>query len=105
MAHEITISWNAVPGATSYNVRRGTALGNESVAVYAVVIAPSTSFVDTNVFQGKVYSYEVSSVVNGVESVESLQVLSAPVPFPPTPAPINIDGAASFEILAGSTVT
>ena len=105
MAHEITISWNPVPGATSYNVRRGTALGNESVAVYAVVTAPATTFVDTNVFQGKVYSYEVSSVVQGVESVESLQVLSAPVPFPVSPSPVFIDGASSFEVLAGSTVT
>lgn len=105
MAHEITIQWNAVPNATSYNVRRGTALGNEGATVYAVVSAPATTFVDTNVFQGKVYSYEVSSVVGGVESVESLQVLSPPVPFPASPSPLFIDGASSFEILAASTIT
>jgi fibronectin type 3 domain-containing protein len=105
MSHQITINWGSVPGATSYNIYRGTALGNESNVPYASVIAPTTTFTDTNVFQGKVYSYEITAVVSGVESADSNQVLSPAVPFPPTPATLNIDGAASFEVLAASTVT
>jgi hypothetical protein len=107
MAHQITISWNTEAGATSYNIYRGTALGNESPIPYASITAPITTFTDTNVFQGKVYSYEVTSVINGVESADSLQVLAPAIPFPVSPANLEsvLDGAGSFEVLAGSTVT
>lgn len=105
MAHEITISWTPVPGATSYNIFRGTAPGNESTVPYASVNAPNTTFVDTQVFAGRVYSYEITSVINGVQSADSNGVLSAPVPFPPDPSPIEMGAASSFEILAGSAVT
>jgi hypothetical protein len=105
MSHQITIGWNAVPGASSYNVYRGTALGNEAPIPYASTVTPT--FTDTNVFAGKVYSYEVTAVVGGQESLDSLQVLSPAVPFPVSPASLEgvLDGAGSFEILAGSTVT
>lgn len=103
MIHEIKLAWVPVPGATSYNIYRGTAIGNESAIPYATAVV--ASYVDTNVFQGKVYSYEVTAVINGIESTDSNQILSAPVPFPLSPATLNVDGAASFEILAGSTIT
>ena len=106
MAHQITISWDASPPPVSgYNIRRGTAHGNEgSVPINAVPVA-GTSFTDNAVYPGQVYSYAVSAVFNGVESLESIDIVTAPVPFPPAPAGLNLGSAASFAILGGSTVT
>lgn len=181
---EITISWDKspTPGAT-YNIYRGTALGNEAIVPYAtgitnpaplaltdvqgsvgaqavydgtitggasnalagekvtitgftntanngtftVVSSTATSailnnslavtethaanfllapnFTDTVVLPGKIYSYEITSVVSGVESADSVQLLSAPVPFPFSPTTPDLALASSFEILAATTAT
>jgi len=106
MAHQITIQWVASPPPVSgYNVRRGTAVGNESPVPLNLVPIVGTSYTDNTVYPGQIYSYEVTAVLNGVESAESLGVLSVPVPFDPSPTLLNFDGAASFAVLAGSTVT
>jgi hypothetical protein len=57
------------------------------------------------VLPGQVYSYKITSISGGVESAESLDIVSPPVPFPPTPVVVNLGTASSFEVLAGSTVT
>ena len=108
MVHQITIQWNASPGPISgYNVRRGTAVGNEGPTPLNAVPIVGTSFTDNTVYPGVSYSYEVTAVYNGVESAESLGLFSAPVPFGPTPESLDgyLDGAASFGVLAASTVT
>src|ERR1700676_3459044 len=105
MSSEITISWNASTGVDGYNVYRGTAPGNESNVPYNTSLVTTTSFVDNAVYPGKVYSYEITAVAGGVESTDSIGVLSIPVPFPPSPAVVNLGTAVSFEVLAGSTIT
>jgi hypothetical protein len=179
---EKTITWNPVPGATSFNIYRGTASGNESLTPYANIPPPAADalsgvgasvggsavyigtlpdgandlfagvtfvvsgfvnavnngtfeciasdathitlnnpnavlesaaasaqpnpyFTDSGIFPGKIYSYEVQTVVGAQVSVDSLEIISAAVPFPPSPASISLGRAASFEVLAGSTVT
>jgi hypothetical protein len=79
-----------------------------SAAVAETVAATAQSrpyYIDQAVLPGHIYSYEVTSVVSGVESLDSVEVLSAPVPFDPTPSAVSIGGASSFAVLAGSTVT
>ena len=105
MAHHITISWNAVPGVSGYNVYRGTQLGNESHIPYNTSLVTTSFFEDDAVFAGKSYSYSVTSVINGVESSGSLDILSPPVPFPPAPFDVDLGLASSFIILAGSAIT
>jgi ice-binding like protein len=108
MVNQITIQWNASPGPISgYNVRRGTAPGNEGVTPLNATPIIGTTYTDTTVYPGVSYSYEVTAVYNGIESAESVAIFTAPVPFPASPT--SLDGylvaAASFGILAGSTVT
>ena len=106
MAHQITIQWDASPGPISgYNVRRGTALGNESSVPLNLTPIVTTSFTDNTVYPGQIYSYAVTAVFNGVESLVPIQLVSTPVPFGPSPAGLLLGAAASFGVLAGSTVT
>lgn len=62
-------------------------------------------FYDSTVVPGQSYVYEITSVLNGVESTDSVEISTPAVPFPATPAPLNLTAAASFGVLAGSTVT
>jgi hypothetical protein len=62
-------------------------------------------YADTNVFPGKSYSYEITAVSGGVESVDSIGIESAPVPYGPTPVAPVVNGFDNFMVLAGSTIT
>lgn len=106
MSHQITIAWSPSPTPVQgYNVYRGTAHGNESHVPINPTLVTGTSFTDTSVFPGQVYSYAVTAVSGGIESAESIDIVSAPVPFPTSPAPLDLGAAASFGVLGGSTVT
>ena len=61
----ISLAWNAVSGATSYNVYRSTTSGG----TYSVVASPSTNLsVDSGLTAGTTYYYKVSTVISGQES-------------------------------------
>jgi len=110
LSHEITIQWDPSPGTISgYNVYRGTVSGNESKIPLngSTLVPPSATptFVDVTVAAGVVYYYEITAVLNGIESLDSVQVKSVPVPFAPSPNNIALGVASSFGVLAGSTVT
>jgi hypothetical protein len=75
------------------------------VEVASGSVKPRPYFTDTAVIPGKVYSYLIKSSVGGIESTSSIEILSPPVPFAPTPPFVDVGVAASFEVLAGSTVT
>jgi hypothetical protein len=108
MVNQIVIQWNASPPPVSgYNVRRGTAPGNEGASPLNAVPIVGTTYTDNSVYPGVAYSYEVTAVYNGVESAESLAIFTAPVPFGPSPDSLDgyLDGAASFGVLAATTVT
>ena len=62
-------------------------------------------FIDTAVFPGRVYSYEITAVMNGVESADSIGLLSAPVPFGFSPSGPSLNGLDNFEVLAATTIT
>ena len=110
MSHSITIQWNASSGPISgYNIRRGTAAGNETSTPINASLITGTTYTDTTVYPGQVYSYEITAVYNGVESADSLSVVSTAVPFTPVPAAVtaavNFGAASSFGILGATTVT
>jgi hypothetical protein len=106
MVHQITISWNASPAPVSgYNIRRGTAVGNESPTPLNATPILGTSFTDNTVYAGQIYSYEITAVYNGVESAESLGIITPAVPFDPSPALLDFGSASSFAVLGATTVT
>jgi hypothetical protein len=68
--NQITVSWDPVPGATSYNIKRSTGSGFE--AQYA--IDDASPFIDTNVNPVDTFFYTVSAVVGCATSSDSAEV-------------------------------
>jgi fibronectin type 3 domain-containing protein len=77
---QVSLTWSASSGATSYNVKRSGTSGGP----YTQIAAPtSTSYTDTALTNGTTYYYVVSAVNSSGESANSAQVVA--VPNPPTP--------------------
>ena len=73
----ISLKWNSVVGATSYNLKRGTVSGNYPTVFSGLV---TTNFGDANVTNTAIYYYVVSAAGAGGESSNSLQAAAAPLP-------------------------
>jgi hypothetical protein len=72
----IKLKWNAVSGAASYNLKRGTTNG-----IYPTVFSglTATNYADANVTNAVAYFYVVSAVAGG-ESTNSLPASAVPLP-------------------------
>jgi predicted nucleic acid-binding Zn ribbon protein len=77
---QVTISWNAVSGATSYNIYWSTTSG--VTKTNGIKIANATSPYLHKVSIGTEYYYIVTAVNSSGESVESAQVSIAPMVLP-----------------------
>jgi fibronectin type 3 domain-containing protein len=72
---QATITWNAVPNATSYTVRRATSAGGS----YTTVGSPTTTtYTDTGLTNGTVYYYVVFALDSYGQSAPSNQVSVVP---------------------------
>jgi polygalacturonase len=85
----IKLKWNAVSGAASYNLKRGTASGGPYPTVYSGLVV--TNYSDAAVTNAVTYYYVVTAVSGG-ESTNSLQASAAPLP---SLTPTNITLQAS----------
>ncbi len=80
---QVSLSWTASSGATSYHVKRSTTTGGP----YTQVAAPTAiSDVDSGLANGTTYFYVVSALNSAGESGNSTEVSGAPVlPIPSVP--------------------
>src|SRR5262249_1166000 len=112
---QVVLNWNAVTGATSYNIYRGTTSGTETLLQSGVT---TTTFTNTGLTNGTTYFYQVTAVNGGGESPTSAEVSPPPQPPPPPDAltasatPGNpqvvlnwtaVTGATSYNIYRGTT--
>src|SRR5450755_2610133 len=72
---QVSLSWTAATGASSYHVKRATASGGPYTQVGS---ATATSYSDTSVTNGTTYFYVVSAVNTSGESANSSQASSTP---------------------------
>lgn len=73
---QVSLAWNAVSGATGYNVKRATISGGPYANVAANTTA--TSFVNTGLTNGTPYYYVVTALNASGESPISTQVSATP---------------------------
>jgi fibronectin type 3 domain-containing protein len=111
---QVSLSWNASSGATSYEIFRGTSSGGETLVASNVT---TTSFLDTGLTDGVKYYYEVKAVNSAGTSGFSNEASATPQ-VPPPAAPTGLSatagngqvvlkwnassGATSYEIFRGT---
>ncbi len=74
---QVTLAWTAAPGATSYNVYRGTTAGGESTRPIATNITVTT-YTNTRLKNGTTYYYKVAAVNAGGVSPRSNEASATP---------------------------
>ncbi len=89
---QVSLTWTASSGATSYHVKRSTTNGGP----YAQVSAPTAAnFTDTGLANGTTYYYVVSAVSSAGESANSSQASATPVaPAAPPAVPTGLMATA-----------
>jgi fibronectin type 3 domain-containing protein len=92
---QVSLSWNASTGATSYHVKRSTTNGGPFGPTIASPTVPN--YIDTTVTKGTTYFYVVSAVDTAGESANSAQASATPAGVP-ADVTITIDPAQTKPI-------
>jgi fibronectin type 3 domain-containing protein len=89
---QVSLTWTASAGATSYHVKRATTSGGP----YTQVSAPTaTNFTDAGLTNNTAYFYVVSALNSAGESANSSQVSATPAaPLAPPAAPTGLQASA-----------
>lgn len=77
---KVTLSWDAVIGATGYNIKRSTTAGGSYATIASNV--PGTSYVDNDVANGTTYYYVVTAITADGESANSNEASATPTASP-----------------------
>ena len=96
---EVTISWSAVAGATSYNIYFDYTTGvTKTKNIDKVTGVTASPKVVTGLANGTMFYFVVTALNANGESVESSQVSATPTPAPPPPpsAPTGVTATADF---------
>jgi pectate lyase/fibronectin type 3 domain-containing protein len=104
---QVSLSWAASSGATSYNVKRATVSGGP----YTTIASPTTtSYINTGLVNGTTYYYVVSAVNACGESSSSAQVSATPsactLPAAPSTPSLNVnnnDVVVKWTAVTGAT--
>jgi fibronectin type 3 domain-containing protein len=102
---QVSLTWNASRGATSYHVKRSTTSGGP----YTIMASPTTtSYTDTGLTNGTTYYYVVSAVNSGGQSANSAQVSATPNGPPAAPTGLaatarNAQVGLSWNASSGAT--
>ena len=89
---QVMLNWQAVAGATSYNISRSnTANGTVSFTQNGVT---GTTFNNTGLTNGQQYFYKVRAVNAGGAGAPSNEASATPMAAPPPPVPTNLTATA-----------
>lgn len=89
-SNQVSLSWNAVPNATSYNVKWSGTHGGPCAIIASGVTA--TNYTATGLASGSNYFFVVATVNAAGESANSVEVSATP--FIPPSGPTGLTGAA-----------
>jgi hypothetical protein len=95
---QVSLSWNAVSGATSYDLYRGTRSGGETLVQSGIT---STQFTDSGLSVGTTYYYQVSAVGSGGQGSRSGEASATPL----TPPPVGNNPSVAIDAGGGAVGT
>jgi len=95
---QVTVTWTAVSGATSYNLYRGTTANGEGATPYKTNVTSPT--VDTGLTNGWTYYYKVAAVNASGTSALSTEVSATPTAGGGGTFSIDAGGAAAAPFVA-----
>ena len=104
---QVSLSWTASPGATSYSVYQGTSAGGEAATAIASGLT-TTSYTNTGLTNGTTYYYKVTATGSGGEGLRSGEVSATPLAPPAAPQNLVVragSGSASLVWTASATAT
>ncbi len=84
---QVSLSWTASSGATSYNVRRSTTNGGPYTTVSTPGAVTTTSYTDSGLTNATTYYYVVTAVNSAGESGNSNEASAQPAAAPTKPDP------------------
>jgi len=87
---QVTLSWTATSGATSYSLFRSTTTGGEGSTAYLTGLT-GTSYTDGGLTNGLTYFYKLAAVNAGGSSAQSSEVSAEPLPPAPSSATITVN--------------
>jgi cellulose 1,4-beta-cellobiosidase len=96
---QVTLSWSASTGATSYNVYRSTKSGGEGSTAYATGIT-SPTYTNTGLTNGTKYYYAVAAVNAGGTSAQSTEVSATPIAPPAAPTGLTAKAGNAQVVLS-----
>ncbi len=106
---QVAVSWNAVSGATSYNLYWSTTAG-VTPATGTKIVGAASPYNQTGLTNGLTYYYVVTAVNGNGESTASAQASAQPTAPPPPTAPTGVSATPgnaqvtiSWTAVAGAT--
>jgi fibronectin type 3 domain-containing protein len=86
----VTLTWNALSGATSYNINRSTVSGGPYTTISTAGTVTGISYVDSTAVNGTTYYYTVSAqTAAGVTANSAIEASATPSPPPPVPVSLT----------------
>ncbi len=98
---QVSLSWSALSGASSYRVKRSTVKGGPYTTIKTGL--GSTSYTDTSVVNGTVYYYVVTAIKSGSETDNSNE--ESAIPTAGLPSPWNTKDVGSVGDSGGASYT
>ncbi len=87
--NQVSLNWNSLPGATSYNIKRSPVSGGPYSVISSAGTVTGTNYLDATATNGATYYYVISaatSLSTAVETANSPAEAAVTLPAPP-PAP------------------
>jgi chitodextrinase len=95
---QVSLTWTAATGATSYNVKRSTVSGGPYTTVSTAGAVTGTSFIDTGLTSGTTYFYVVTAANTAGESANSTEASATTQAAADTQAPTVPTGLTATAV-------